>query len=71
MWTPTEALPPLAPGVAGARTANDNAFTFTRPIVRALRRRPDETYARSANVILPLRFAENMPGWRRPGCRRT
>ena len=36
------------------------------PLVRALRRRPGVTYARSANVILPLVFAERMPGWQAP-----
>jgi hypothetical protein len=34
------------------------------PLVRALRRRPGATYARAGNVILPLAFAERMPGWR-------
>jgi hypothetical protein len=32
--------------------------------VRALRRRPGTTYASAGNVILPLAFAERMPGWR-------
>jgi hypothetical protein len=32
--------------------------------VRTLRRRPGVTYACAANVILPLCFAERMPGWR-------
>jgi hypothetical protein len=43
--------------------ANDNTYSFERPIVRVLRRRPRATYARSGNVILPLQFAERMPGW--------
>ncbi|HLK91377.1 MAG TPA: hypothetical protein VKZ18_15875 [Polyangia bacterium] len=43
------------------RPANDN----TTPVVRAPRRRPEATYAAAGNVILPLRFAERMPGWRR------
>ena len=34
------------------------------PLVRALRRRPGTSYARAGNVILPLAFAERMPGWR-------
>jgi hypothetical protein len=34
------------------------------PLVRALRRRPGTTYASAGNVILPLVFAERMPGWR-------
>ena len=42
--------------------ANDNCWK-ERPIVRALRRRPDETYARWENLILPLRFAVRMPSW--------
>jgi hypothetical protein len=46
-----------------APVANDNAFSFGRPVVRILRRRPNATYARSGNVILPLRFAQRMAGW--------
>jgi hypothetical protein len=46
--------------------ANDNAWRFGRPLVRALRRRADATYARSENVILPLRFAERMRRWTAP-----
>jgi hypothetical protein len=34
------------------------------PLVRALRRRPGARYATAGNVILPLAFAERMPGWR-------
>ena len=33
------------------------------PLVRALRRRPGARYATAGNVILPLAFAERMPGW--------
>ena len=52
----------------GPAAANDNAWRFGRPVVRALRRRAEATYARSDNVILPLRFAERMfPGPRRRG----
>ena len=43
------------------RPANDNAAA----VVRAPRRRPEATYAAAGNVILPLRFAERMPSWRR------
>ena len=51
----------VSPFVARApRAANDNAT----PVVRAPRRRPAATYAAAGNVILPLRFAERMPGWR-------
>jgi hypothetical protein len=41
--------------------ANDNAGE--RPVVWTPARRPDATYARSTNVILPLRFARRMPQW--------
>jgi hypothetical protein len=34
-----------------------------KPVVRMLRRRPNVTYARVANVILPLCFAQRMSGW--------
>ena len=47
-------------------SANDNApedIRNVKPIVRVPRRRPDAPYAVAANVILPLRFAERMPGW--------
>jgi hypothetical protein len=56
MWL--EKLPLAA---SALRAANDNAV----PVVRAPRRRPEATYAAAGNVILPLRFAERMPGWRR------
>ena len=60
-------LPALAPGLRAA-SVNDNAPRVEPPVgpplVRALRRRPGMTYARAGNVILPLRFAERMPGWR-------
>jgi hypothetical protein len=45
------------------RPANDNTCSSGPPVVHTPRHRPDATYARSANVILPLRFAERMPGW--------
>ncbi len=48
-------------------SANDNGTESgkeaVRPIVRVPRRRPDAVYARSGNVLLPLRFAERMDGW--------
>jgi hypothetical protein len=51
-----------SPFAAPARRAvNDNAA----PVVRVSRRRPDVTYASAGNLILPLRFAERMTGWRR------
>ncbi len=46
--------------------ANDNSRT-ERPIVRAPRRRKDETYARWENLILPMRFAVRMSGWQTCG----
>jgi hypothetical protein len=42
--------------------ANDNGWR-ERPVVRAPRRRQDETYARWENLILPMRFAVRMAGW--------
>jgi hypothetical protein len=50
-----------------AAAANDNAYTTGKPVVRVPRGRAAATYARSENVILPLRFAQRMAGWR-PGC---
>jgi hypothetical protein len=60
-------LPALTASGRASRAANDNAPSAELvgpPLVRALRRRPGTTYARAGNVILPLRFAERMPGWR-------
>jgi hypothetical protein len=44
----------------------DNPPSCDKPVVRMLRRRPQVTYARVANVILPLCFAQRMPGWNLP-----
>ena len=53
-----------------APAANDNGYFMGAPVVRAARGRSDATYARSENVILPLRFAQRMPGWQpRSGAR--
>ena len=49
--------------VRSAPAANDNAYVSGRPVVRIPRGRSEATYARSENVILPLRFAQRMPGW--------
>jgi len=49
--------------IGNALAANDNAYTTGKPIVRAPRGRVDATYARSENVLLPLRFARRMAGW--------
>jgi len=49
---------------AGEREAtNDNGYTFGRPLVRGLRRRPGVRYAVSDNLILPLLFAKQHPSW--------
>ena len=61
----TDTPPALAFSDPDRPAANDNAWAFGPPTVHTPRRRPDAPYARSANVILPLRFAERMPGWRR------
>lgn len=50
--------------VRGPAPANDNAFHLGAPLVRTSRGRGRVIYARSENVLLPLRFAERMPGWR-------
>ena len=46
-----------------AAAANDNVYAMGKPVVRAPRGRAAATYARSENVILPLRFAQRMAGW--------
>jgi hypothetical protein len=46
-----------------APAANDNAYATGRPVVRVPGGRAEATYARSENVILPLRFARRMTGW--------
>ena len=75
-----EMLPTLMMNIRAAAIANENARGLGGPgaaeahgpaepppgppLVRALRRRPGMTYATAGNVILPLTFAERMPGWR-------
>jgi hypothetical protein len=70
-----EMLPALLMRIRATAVANDIAADGTAPpsapeeragppLVRTLRRRPGVSYARSANVILPLCFAERFPGWR-------
>ena len=49
--------------VQGPPPANDNRFCFEAPRLRTARGWSRALYARSENVILPLRFAERMPGW--------
>ncbi len=68
-----EMLPALVTAIRAAAIANDNAPATAAPetpepppgppLVRSLRCRPGVTYARAANVILPLAFAQRMPGW--------
>jgi len=72
-----EMLPALITAIRAAAIANDNAppaqppvepaasepEAAPMPLVRALRRRPGARYATAGNVILPLAFAERMPGW--------
>jgi len=55
---PEPAAPPAAPGEP------IQSEIAPLPLVRALRRRPGARYATAGNVILPLAFAERMPGWR-------
>jgi hypothetical protein len=45
--------------------SNDNAWE--PPVVRTPAGRPEAAYARSANLILPLRFARQLPEWARRG----
>ena len=75
-----EMLPTLMMNIRAAAIANENGSPLASldaggahdpsepppgpPLVRALRRRPGMTYATAGNVILPLTFAERMPGWR-------
>jgi hypothetical protein len=61
---PIGTLEGVAAMLRAARPANDNAPP-AKPIVRGLRRRPGTTYASTGNVILPMRFAQRMPGWQR------
>ena len=42
---------------------NDNAAAPEAPVVRTPRGRPQAAYACADGVILPLRFANRMPGW--------
>ena len=58
-------LPPRR--VPAARAANDNAPPPERPVVRTPRGRPELTYAVAMDIILPLRFAQRMDGWRISG----
>jgi hypothetical protein len=52
--------------IGNAPAANDNAYTTGRPVVHVPRGRADATYARSENVLLPLRFARRIAGWQAP-----
>jgi hypothetical protein len=58
----TPSIPPAATPASPA-AANDNAWEL--PVVRVPPRRPEAAYARSQNLILPLRFARHLPEWSR------
>jgi hypothetical protein len=45
--------------------SNDNAWEA--PVVHRPAGRPEAAYARSDNLILPLRFARQLPEWARNG----
>jgi hypothetical protein len=65
-----DTLEGLAATIVSARPRNDNSghdnYQAAEPaVVRTMRRRRNTTYASSGNVILPLKFAERMPGWQR------
>lgn len=48
--------------------ANDNGIGDDEcPPVVIPDDRPDHAYARSGNLILPLRFAQRLPGWNAAG----
>ena len=57
-----EIAPP--PEASSSETPQAPELQAGPPLVRALRRRPGLRYATAGNVILPLAFAERMPGWR-------
>jgi hypothetical protein len=51
-----------------APCANDNTpVADERPVVTVPRDRPELAYARRDNLILPLRFAQQMRGWEAGG----
>ncbi|HEY7375793.1 MAG TPA: hypothetical protein VIF57_26785 [Polyangia bacterium] len=58
------APPPAESAADGAAAPPASEPPPGPPLVRALRRRPGLRYATAGNVILPLAFAERMPGWR-------
>ena len=60
-----DTLEAFAATIVSARPDNDNGTPPEPAVVRSLRRRRNATYASSGNVILPLKFAERMPGWQR------
>jgi len=59
----TEVMQPSEVTATAPGAANDNAFE--PPVVRKLARRAGVSYARSANLILPLGFARRLPEWSR------
>ena len=58
---------PAARAANDNSNANDNATPSGRPVVRTPRGRPELTYAVAMDIILPLRFAQRMDGWRVSG----
>ncbi len=50
---------------------NDAPVPDERPVVVVPRGRPGSAYARSGNLLLPVRFARRMPEWNRPVPHRT
>ena len=48
------------------RPANDNGDSGAAPVVTIPDQRPEQAYARSENLILPLRFARRLSGWSIP-----
>ena len=49
-----------------SRPANDNGGEGDTPVVTIPENRPEQAYARSENLILPLRFARRLSGWSTP-----
>lgn len=49
-----------------SRPANDNGGDGDTPVVTIPEHRPEQAYARSENLILPLRFARRLSGWSAP-----
>ena len=63
---------PIADGNVEA-SANDNgdAIQEAPVVVMIPKGRPEHTYARFGNLLLPMRFAQRMEGWTRPPSNRS